>query len=293
MRLHYLGPAGTFTEQAAQRLARRAGIDAAFEPAASIQSAFEALRRDAAAAAVVPYYNHLEGLIQETIDGVFESGVPIVAAERLPITFAIGRHRDPGDVEVIYSHPKGLAQCSDYVTARHPGAKTVPLTSTAEAARRAATEPGALAIARREAIEAAGLVVVADDIGNRTHGRQNYTEFLLLGRHRASVPGDAPCRTMLAVMPYEDRVGLLADILNQFAFYRINLAKIHSRPGVIRGNTARDPQMFYFEVTCRDDSPDFLACSSAINYRFGVRGQAPPLLSLGCYPLHEEPGAAS
>lgn len=287
-RLHYLGPAGTFTELAAQRLARRAGLTGELVAASSTQAAFNALRADASAGAVVPYYNYLEGLVQETIDGVFDTGVRIVAAERLPVVFAIGTHPANPRVEVVFSHPKGLAQCSDYLREKHPEARLQSVTSTAEAARLAAETPASAAIARREALVAAGLTIERDDIGNVAHGRRNYTEFLLLGTFDLPAPADAPYRTMLAVMPYEERVGLLADILNQFAFYRINLAKIHSRPGVARVRTALDPQMFYFEVEGRDDSADFVACRAALNHRFGTPGGEPPMTSLGCYPLFDD-----
>lgn len=286
MRLHYLGPGGTFTEQAAQRLATRIDAPAELMAAPSIASVFDALRADPAAAAVVPYYNYLEGLIQESIDGVFESGVDIVAAERLPIRLSVGRNRNVSVGErVVFSHAKGLSQCSDWLREHCPNARPVPLSSTAEAARRAAETPGAFAIARREALLDAGLELVADDIGNRSHGRHNYTEFLLLGRCRVDAPSNTTVRTMVSITPYEERVGLLADILNQFAFYGINLAKIHSRPGLVKIVSPIDPQMFYFEVTCRGDTPDFLACTRAINHRFGVPGEPPPMKSLGCYPL--------
>jgi chorismate mutase/prephenate dehydratase len=288
MRLHYLGPSGTFTEQAAQRLAKRIDQASELTAAPSIGAAFESLRADGSAAAVVPYYNYLEGLVQESLDGVFESGVSILAAERLPIRLAIARNRQSVGEAVVYSHAKGLSQCSDWLRERLPRSPLVALSSTAEAARRAAETPGALAIARREALLDAGLELFADDIGNRSHGRHNYTEFLLVGRCNVAAPPDAPVRTMVAVTPYEERVGLLADILNQFAYYRINLAKIHSRPGLVKIASPIDPQMFYFEVTGRSDTADFRACANAVNHRFGVPGEPPPMRLLGSYPLFDD-----
>lgn len=292
MRLHYLGPSGTFTEQAAQRLAIRVASPTELAASASIASVFDALRGDPSAAAVVPYYNYLEGLVQESIDGVFESGVDIVAAERLPIRLAIARNLDDSGPAVVFSHEKGLSQCSDWLRLHLPQARPVSLSSTVEAARRAAATPGALAIARRDALLDAGLELVADDIGNRAHGRPNYTEFLLLGRCQVAGGDHAAIRTMVAVTPYEERVGLLADILNQFAFYGINLAKIHSRPGLVKIASPIDPQMFYFEVTGRSDTPDFCACVRAINHRFGVSGEPPPMKLLGCYPLFDDAAPA-
>jgi prephenate dehydratase len=288
MKLHYLGPTGTFTEQAAKKLARRAGLNVEMAAAPSIQAVFATLRTaGCGAAAVVPYYNYLEGLVQETIDGIFETGATIAAAQRMPIVFSLGRSPRGGSASVVYSHGKGLSQCSDYLAQHYPNARLEAVSSTAEAARLAAITPGALAIARREALQLAGLDVVAEDIGNLTRGRKNYTEFLLLGAAPPPARPHEQFRTMVAVHPYEDRVGLLSDILNQFAFYRINLAKIHSRPGVRSVDTAFDPQMFYFEATCRDTDPDFVQCAAAINYRLGVPNYPPPFQSLGCYPLFE------
>lgn len=293
MRLHYLGPSGTFTELAAQRLARRIDPTCTLVPASSIAPVFDALRADPYSAAVVPYYNYLEGLIQESLDGVFESDATILAAQRLPIRFAIARNRDAHGEPLVFSHAKGLSQCSDWLRTHLPEARAVPVSSTAEAARRAAETSGSLAIARREALLAAGLELLADDIGNCSHGRHNYTEFLLVGRLALAVPPDTTFRTMVAITPYEERVGLLADILNQFAFYRINLAKIHSRPGLVQIASQIDPQMFYFEVTGRSDTDDFQACQRAINYRFGVPNEPAPMKLLGCYPLFDDAANAS
>ena len=132
----------------------------------------------------------------------------------------------------VYSHPKALAQCSDYLTEHHPQRERIAVNSTAEGVERALAE-GGVALASRAAFQARGVPIAVDDATNDYLGRTNYTEFLLVGASHlgARVTGEAPSyRTLLACDPQDDRPGLLAGLLSQLAFWHLNLARIHARP---------------------------------------------------------------
>lgn len=304
--IHYLGPEGTFSELAARAMADDAGFSSCeFVPHRTLAQAMTAVcdtvdtSGDANAFAVVPYYNLIEGLIQETLDLLVEHNLIVSAAMQLPVRFAVGgfvredempispeQPIPPGQIVwpvtenvPVFSHPKGLAQCSNFLRENLPSAVLRESTSTSQAAARVAEDRFGLAIARRETLERYGLPVLADDIGNRLYSRRNYTEFLRVGRAGATLPApaDVPAflqtRTMIAVIPAVDRVGLLADILGQIAFFGINLLKIHSRPAPA-DDDGPAPQMFYLETDTPLDSPELRLCFETLEMRLSRRGDA-------------------
>jgi prephenate dehydratase len=271
VKLLYLGPPQTFSEQAAETFASELGRGLELAP----ETSFHAIARGVARAGgtgvlgVLPYYNLLEGLIQESLDLIYEHALTIDAATQVKVAFAVGAASEAAPRAPVRSHPKALAQCSDFLEEKYHGTPLEPVASTAEAARLAAERGEGLAIARRAALERAGLRVLHDDVANRRHGRTNFTEFLLVSAEPLAIDTAAPeRRTIVAVTPPGDRVGLLADILRLFAFFELNVAKIHSRPAIDSVEMPIEPQMFYLEVMCPEASPELAACAEALRYRF-------------------------
>lgn len=272
MKVHYLGPPKTFSEKAAATFAASIGPDVELVPEPNFQKVAEATTFNGADAyGILPYYNFLEGLVQESLDLTYEHGLSICSACRIPIEFAIGGVMTQLAQATVYSHAKALAQCSDFLMEQLPEAVTKPVSSTAEAAHQVKESEHGLAIANREALVEHGLNVLAEDIGNRRQGRRNFTDFLLLSSETSSIlPSDAESfRSMVAITPRAERIGLLAQILTQFAFHDLNVAKLHSRPAVDPVKLDIEPQMFYLEIIARRDSPDLLHCADALKYRFG------------------------
>jgi len=264
MKVFYLGPPKTFSERAAAALA--AGRE--LVPEANFQRVAQQAASDPdAAGGVLAYYNFLEGLIQESLDLVYEHRLTIRNACRLPIELCIGGAR----TGPVHSHPKALAQCSDFLRDNFPDAALDAATSTAEAARIVKESGRGLAIASREALAEHGLTLLQADIGNRRHGRQNFTDFLLVSSAAsvAEPPQEGLYRTMVAITPRMERVGLLAEILAQFTFHDLNIAKIHSRPAIDPIELSIEPQMFYIEVMSRADGEDLRRCAAALDYRYG------------------------
>ncbi|MDR1382730.1 MAG: hypothetical protein LBJ67_02610 [Planctomycetaceae bacterium] len=297
--IYYLGPPETFTEQAAKNFANI--LDSKTTDASTLVQQPNLTKTITAVTlpeqfAVMPYYNLIEGLIQETLDLLVEHRLTIYAARQIPVQFALGGFlpKEHDDALTVYSHPKALAQCTVFLQRHYPTAILRETPSTAQGVRQVAENRFGLAVARREALEKSGIPVLQDNIGNRQYSRQNYTEFLFAGTPENPVSHQLPTtkhrRTLIAVIPTVDRVGLLADILGQIAFFGINLLKIHSRPALteVRGQE-HAPQMFYLETDVAADSPELQLCIETLNMRLVKQGEIANhrvVRILGSYCLH-------
>ncbi|MCL2117400.1 MAG: hypothetical protein FWH27_03125 [Planctomycetaceae bacterium] len=292
--IHYLGPVGTFSEQAAQMLGNdminmiamtpeKASGGCSFIPQPTLARAMAAVDGPDTFAAVA-YYNLIEGLIQETADLIVEHGLEVLAARQVPVRFALGGFLpgdtvpDPNAEVPVFSHPKALAQCSDFLQEHFPAATLHAMSSTSQAVQHVAEHRTGLVVGRLETLKRQGVLILHNDVGNRQYSRQNYTEFLLVGRkdHQLKVPlqpsPEFPIRTLIAVIPTVDRVGLLADILGQIAFFGINLLKIHSRPALTDAFGAA-PQMFYLETDIAADSKELRLCIETLDMRLAKHGE--------------------
>lgn len=269
--LHYLGPENSYSYLAAKTLQPQR-LQAHPTAEAVVVAVASGGRDDFG---ILPYYNFLEGLVQEHLDMLYRSRLLVRSMVRLPISLSIGRHKSAQlTPSTVYSHPKALAQSSDFLACHFPALTRVHVNSTSEAAQLVSESRSGLAIASRPALEKFDLDVIADDIGNKRQGRQNYTDFFLIGREPApatvsSVGSAADVRTLLAITPNADEQGVLAAMLSQFAFYDLDIAKVHSRPALDDLEEIHEPQMFYFEVRAAVDSPNLKSCLDAIAYRFG------------------------
>jgi prephenate dehydratase len=264
MIVHHLGPPGTFSEAAALHFGE------VLKPQATMEGVAEAVAGDAAAVGVLPYYNLLEGLVQEPVDLIYSHRLHVVAARRLPIVFAAGCAGELADVRRVVSHPKALAQCSGWLRANLPDVPLEAAASTAQSATLAAASAEVLGIAPAATIVAAGLNLIADDIGNKPAGRTNFTDFLLIQQDLGEARHDG--RTLVAITPDADEPGLLGAILQQFAFHRLNVAKIHSRPALDVAGTAGidaiEPQMFYAEVMAGSGDEALRRAVDALRFHF-------------------------
>jgi prephenate dehydratase len=250
-KISYLGPKKTFTGEAARKIASNLGEETELMDLVSLDAVARSVASGQVDLGVMTYYNYLEGLVQECLDFIYENNLRITGMQRLPIIFNIGSHKDNADFGKIYSHPKALAQCSGWLWDHYPGSEQVPLTSTAASAKKVADERSGLAISSLDALNENGLEIIAQDIGNKKHGRRNFTDFYLVSKSNGH--GYDPSReylTMVAITPHIDEKGLLAMILQQVAFCNLNNAKIHSRPALdYVGIDGVEPQMFYLEIT--------------------------------------------
>jgi prephenate dehydratase len=226
----FLGPAGTFTEQAALDLAGRTTLD---EPelvaAQSVSAALAEVRQGRADAAVVPLENSVEGAVPLTQDELTHGDPLLIAAEAyVPNTFQLlGR---PGmtlsAVRTVGSHPHGLAQVRDWVTRELPQVSTVVTDSTAAAA--AAVAAGELDAAAAAPVAGLryGLTALAEDIG-LVHDA--ITRFVLMRRPAPAPSPTGNDRTSM-VLWVVNEPGTLLGLLAEFSSRGINLTRLESRP---------------------------------------------------------------
>ena len=134
-RIAYLGPAGTYGEQASRALAELEGLtEVSFLPCAGLRAVVECLAQAGADAAVVPVENSVEGGVTATLDALWaHSDLGIRRALVLPIRHALLGSGSLQDVTEVLSHPQALAQCSGWLAAQLPQALQLPTSSTAEA----------------------------------------------------------------------------------------------------------------------------------------------------------------
>ena len=277
MKIYYLGPNGTYSETAAKEMLKGVKIDIEFAPVVSLEAVVKSVVSSGTDMGVVAYYNYLEGLVQECLDLIYENNLRIIRAKRIPIVLSLGScGNGNGDV---YSHPKALAQCSEYLWKNYPGKKQIPTTSTAAAAKIVSETNTGLAIASSEALKEYGkhtnLEIIAEDIGNKKNRRLNFTDFYLVAKeNNMRCEKGKEYMTMVAIIPHTDEIGLLAGMLTQVAYHGINNAKIHSRPALDNVESGNgEPQMFYLEMMCHKDSEDFRRCIDSLKYKLTPKGK--------------------
>lgn len=224
-RIAYLGPRGTFTEEAAIRYDPEGELES-FPTVAAVALAVSS---GMAEEGVVPIENSLEGSVTATLDLLIHEEKLLINRELvLPIEHCLLVR--PGmrtaDIEVVYSHPQSLGQCRDFLERCFPRARLESSLSNAAAADVVAEGADrAAAIAPRRNAELRGLEVLAQGIQD---SEQNVTRFVVLAEQDSPETGDD--KTSLCFSFADDKAGILYAVLREFAERNINLAKIESRP---------------------------------------------------------------
>jgi chorismate mutase/prephenate dehydratase len=269
IRVSYLGPEGTFSEQAVRKHFGRA-VDAL--PAASVDEAFRRCESGAAQFTVVPVENSTEGAVGRTLDLLLATPLRICGEIELRVhQNLMSRADEISSVKIIYSHAQSLAQCNGWLSQNLPAAERVPVTSNAEAARRAAHEAGAAAIAGEAAAERYQLGVLARSIEDDPN---NTTRFLVLGNLEPGPTGRD--RTSL-VMSAENKPGAVHALLTPLAQHRVSMTRIESRPA--RARFALWEYVFFIDVEGHQkDEPVARALGE-------LKRLAPYLKVLGSYPV--------
>ncbi len=222
----YLGPPGTFSEEAAVAYG---GTGAAFLPLASIPAVVTAVETGAATVGVLPIENVLEGSVPSTLDLlIHETDLRIAGETVLPIRhYLVARDGlSLPEIKVLHAHPQSLGQCRRFVERCLPGVATIAALSNSAAPAEAMVDARpAAAISTLRAAELTGAHILAHDIQDRSG---NVTRFIALGREDSSPTGDD--KTSMCFGFAEDRAGILVDTLQELARAGINMTKLESRP---------------------------------------------------------------
>lgn len=222
MKIAFLGPEGTFTQAAALKHFGHSIVSA---PHAAIDEVFRDVEAGNANYGVVPIENSTEGVISHTLDTFMQSSLQICGEVELRIhQNLLGKADDSSDVQRIYSHQQSLAQCREWLEANLPKAERVAVSSNAEAARRAAEEPNAAAVASDTAAEIYGLNIIAANIEDEP---DNTTRFLIIGPNPVAPSGQDKTTLLVSIV---NKLGGLHELLAPFANHNVNLTRIESRP---------------------------------------------------------------
>jgi prephenate dehydratase len=274
MRVAFLGPAGTFTEEAL-----RASAPGPVEevPYPSIYETVMAVHDGETEMAVVPIENSLEGSVTTTLDALATDADDVQIAKEfvLPVRHnLIAAHEMPLEhIERVISHPQATPQCSRFLRERLAHAERAIAGSTAEAVRTVAeaNEPWA-AIGSRLAAELYGAAVLAEGIEDESG---NETRFVWLGREGQEPLGEAN-KTSIVFWGFNDvSPGALVDVLTELSSRGINMTKIESRPRRVGG---LGHYMFFADLEGAVGDPRVDEALSALGTR--VRG----MKVLGSYP---------
>jgi chorismate mutase/prephenate dehydratase len=221
LRVAYLGPEATFTHLAA---CQKFGSSAEYIGAKKISDIFVEVEKGRADFGVVPIENSTEGAITHTLDMFITSNLRICSEIYLEISHNLLANCKMEEIERIYSHSQAFAQSRSWLEENLPVAKCIEVSSTGEAARRAAGEKGAAAIGTELAATLYGLKILRRRIEDQ---EENLTRFLIIGNEISAPTGNDKTSILFSI---KDRVGALYSILAPFALHNINLTKIESRP---------------------------------------------------------------
>ncbi len=227
-RVAFLGPPGTFTEEA---LLSTDSVDQGdLVECSSIHEVIQSVEGGDADEGIVPIENSIEGSVNETVDTLaFSSDLLIQREVVRPVSLNLVARTGtkPADVATLVSLPYATAQCRDWLAKALPDVELVAANSTASAVERVSRSrrAGMAAIGTHLAAELYGLDVIAPDIEDHP---ENATRFVLLGRGIPAPSGHD--KTSIVCFQREDRPGSLLSILQEFAARSINLVRLESRP---------------------------------------------------------------
>jgi chorismate mutase/prephenate dehydratase len=224
LKVGFLGPEGTFTQQA---VLKHFGHSVRALPLNSVEEVFHEVESGAADFGVVPVENSTEGTVNNTLDMFLTSPLKICSEVELRIhQNLMGAMQSLDAIRRVCGHPQSLAQCRGWLQENLPTIERVPVASNAEGARRARDEDGTAAIARAAAAEVYGLNQLVPPLEDRP---DNTTRFLVIGR-KSAAPSSDDRTTLMISASHTDAPGALFRLLEPFAKAGISLTRIESRP---------------------------------------------------------------
>ncbi|RSL29502.1 prephenate dehydratase [Salibacterium salarium] len=289
-KIGYLGPVGSFTEVAAKSVLPD-GVRHSFS---TIPACMSAAAEEEIDIAVVPLENAIEGSVNMTLDYlIHKHQLPIIGEVTVPIEQHLLVHPDRADdwneITDIYSHPQAIAQCHEFIQNQFPAAVIHYTNSTSSAAQDIADNPekNGAAIANSLAAKAYGLTTVKENIHDYDN---NHTRFALLSHTQETLAfeeNEKNKTTMVITLP-SDFSGALHQVLSAFAWRKLNLTKIESRPM----KTGIGNYFFVIDVEQEIDDvllPGVIAEVEALGCGVRILGSYPCLLSTEIEAIEKKP----
>jgi prephenate dehydratase len=276
-RYAYLGPEGTFTEQALRSLP--AAARAELQPCSTVTLALDAVRGGEADGAVVPIENSVEGSVPVTLDEL-ATGEPLMITREMTVPIAFSLLARPGtkpdDIRRVATHPHAAAQTRRWVALHLPDAQVVHTTSTAQAAFMLTRHDAdwEAAISAPVAAEHYRLATLAEGIADNPDA---LTRFVLVSRPGSPPPPTGRDKTSLVAFMREDHPGALMEILDQLTMRGVNMTRIESRPtGAVLGD-------YCFSIDCEGHVEDARVGEALM----GLRRVCADVRFLGSYERHD------
>jgi len=267
IKVAFLGPEGTFTQEAALKHFGHSAVTVSMN---AIDEVFREVDAGAANYGVVPVENSTEGVINHTLDTFLDSSLLICGEVELRIHhhLLVGPNTHKENITRVYSHAQSLAQCRQWLDAHYPKAERIAVSSNAEAAKRIKGEWNSAAIAGDMAAELYGLEKLSEKIEDRP---DNSTRFLIIGREKIAQSGNDKTSIIVAA---RNEPGALHNLLEPFQREGIDLTRVETRPS----RTGKWTYVFFVDFKGHEDDPKVATVLAE------VRQVVAELRVLGSYP---------
>ncbi len=254
VKVAFLGPEGTFTQEAALK---HFGHSAVTVPMGAIDEVFREVAAGAVNYGVVPVENSTEGMINHTLDTFLDSTLNICGEVELRIHhhLLVGPSTHTDHITRIYSHSQSLAQCRQWLDGHYPKAERIAVSSNADAAKRIKGEWNSAAIAGDMAAELYDLQKLSEKIEDRP---DNSTRFLIIGREAIPPSGDDKTSIIVAV---RNEPGALHNLLEPFHRIGVDLTRVETRPS----RTGKWTYVFFIDFEGHRDDPKVSAVLAEVS----------------------------
>ena len=270
-RVAYLGPAGTFSEEASLGFF---GSSIVRVPCASFDEVFNATSAGVADFGVVAVENSTEGGVARTLDLFLHTPLTIIGETSLFVRHNLLRRDNTlDDIRVVMAHPQALAQCHQWLSTHLPRAERRPVASNAEGARLAAQDSSAAAIASARAGSEYGLHTVAPSIQDEPHNRTRFAVVTDPRRHPPPKPSGHDCTSLVVSVP--NKSGAVHDLLVPLKAHGVSMTRFESRPA----RSGQWEYYFYIDLEGHPDEPHVGAALAAL------REACAFFKVLGAYPV--------
>jgi chorismate mutase/prephenate dehydratase len=266
MAVAFLGPRGTFSEEAA---VKRFGGLVQGVPCGSIDEVFRQVEARQVSFGVVPVENSTDGAVGRTLDLLLATAAKVCGEVLLPVHQCLmSRASERHAIARVYAHSQSLGQCHEWLNQHLPRAERVPMVSNAEAARQASQEDAAAAVGGRAAAALYALNLLAENIEDNPN---NTTRFVVIGH--LDVPPCGRDKTSL-VMSALNRPGAMHALLEPLARHGVSMTRMESRPS----RTGMWEYVFFVDIEGHQRDPAVAAALQELGERASF------LKILGSYP---------
>jgi len=269
LRVGYLGPEGSFSQEAAQQ---KFGASVEYMPLADIRAVFEEISRGHCDLGMVPIENSVGGGVVDTLDAFIDAPLHICAETVLAVHHNLLARCPIDQIQTVASKPEVFAQCRNWLSASLKQVELLPVASTSKAAELAARQSGLAAIGSTLAADLYDLQIIFANIEDNPN---NMTRFFVISTTPAKRTGNDKTAIMFTTA---HKAGALVEVLNVFSRHGINLTNIDTRP-----SKRRNWEYYFFvdaEGHCED--PNFVAALEE------AQGHCGELHVLGSFPRSSE-----